>query len=794
MAHALVGTHRTGVQLAVLFIDLDDFKTVNDSLGHQAGDSVLFEVARRLEQAVRPADTVARFGGDEFAILLDEVDSSDEVAMIADRVLDALEQPVVLEGKEVYARASVGICMSDEDLQAQDPEEFLRNADLAMYMAKRDSKGSYRLFEPTMHERVVERLELRAELQRALELGQFEVYYQPVVHLEQHTDYGVEALLRWNHPERGLVAPAQFIPLAEETGLIVPIGRWVVLEACRQGALLHERFPRDPALTISVNLSVKQLQSDSIIEDVRGALQETGLEPSTLVLEVTETVMMADPDTAAARLNQLKDLGVRIAMDDFGTGYSSLSYLSRLPVDILKMDRSFLGAGNTDSGLAAAIIAIGERLDLEVVAEGIEEPEQIGTLRGLGCELGQGFLFARPMTQPALVDYLDEEDGTRTRTSSRRATGVPRVQPSFETLDRPGGLARVGLLRPLRASRDFRVLWAGMAVSLVGDGIFLIAIAWTAFSLWNAPGALAVIGLAMTVPMIFCLLAGGAVSDRFDRRRVLIVSDLARAAAVAAIAALGFAGALTFPLLAVLAGLYSAAGAFFVPAFDAIVPSLVAADAPARSELARPVHPSHRPAARRPGARRLDRRELRCVDGVRPGRRHVRGLDSVRSWPCTRPCGFIPLRRRRVRRSEKDSASSAGTSGSGEPSHRPRSRTSPSSARPRYLFPTSSRTFSTPRRPTSASSTRRAESEPSQPRPSWRSMASLDVTSPSCTHAGAARRWPWPATASPARHSSWRSPASCSMDSRPRARSSGRRSSSTKCRANCSAASRAWTG
>ena len=413
VAHALVGTHRTGVQLAVLFIDLDDFKTVNDSLGHQAGDWVLVEVARRLEQAVRPADTVARFGGDEFAILLDEVDSSDEAAMIADRVLEALEEPVVVDGKAVYARASVGICMSDEDLQAQDPEEFLRNADLAMYMAKRDSKGSYRLFEPTMHERVVERLELRGELQRALELGQFEIYYQPVVHLDQRTDYGVEALLRWNHPERGQIAPAQFIPLAEETGLIVPIGRWVVLEACRQGALLHERFPRDPALTISVNLSVKQLQSDSIIDDVRGALRETGLEPSTLVLEVTETVMMADPDTAAARLNQLKDLGVRIAMDDFGTGYSSLSYLSRLPVDILKMDRSFLGAGNTDSGLAAAIIAIGERLDLEVVAEGIEEPEQIGTLRGLGCELGQGFLFARPMPQPALVDYLDEEEEGR---------------------------------------------------------------------------------------------------------------------------------------------------------------------------------------------------------------------------------------------------------------------------------------------------------------------------------------------------------------------------------------------
>jgi diguanylate cyclase (GGDEF)-like protein/PAS domain S-box-containing protein len=409
VGHALVGTHRTGVQLAVMFIDLDDFKTVNDSLGHQAGDAVLVEVAHRLEQAVRPEDTVARFGGDEFAILLDEVASSDEAAMIADRVLRALERPVALEGKDVYPRASIGICMSDEDLRAQDAEEFLRNADLAMYMAKRDSKGSYRMFEPTMHERVVERLELRAELQRALDLGQFEVYYQPVVHLDQRTDYGVEALLRWNHPQRGQISPAQFIPLAEETGLIVPIGRWVLLEACRQATLLHRRFKRDPALTMSVNLSVKQLQSDSIVRDVDEALRLSGIDPPTLVLEITETVMMADPDTASARLDELKSLGVRIAMDDFGTGYSSLSYLSRLPVDILKMDRSFLGAGNTDSGLAAAIIAIGERLGLEVVAEGIEEPEQIGTLRDLGCELGQGFLFARPMSQPALVSYLDEE-------------------------------------------------------------------------------------------------------------------------------------------------------------------------------------------------------------------------------------------------------------------------------------------------------------------------------------------------------------------------------------------------
>ncbi len=411
VGHSLRGTRRNGALIGVMFIDLDDFKIVNDSLGHQAGDFVLYQVARRLENAVRPTDTVARFGGDEFAILLDDVTSSDEAATIADRVLQSLEEPVEIEGKEVYARASVGICMSDEDLRAQSAEEFLRNADVAMYMAKRDSKGSYRLFEPAMHERVVERLELRAELQRALDLGQLEVYYQPVVRLDRRDDYGVEALLRWNHPEKGIVAPLQFIPLAEETGLIVPIGRWVILEACRQGAMLHGRFPRRPPLTISVNLSVKQLQSETIVGDVRRALEITKMEPSALVLEITETVMMADPDTATARLTELKGLGVRIAMDDFGTGYSSLSYLSRLPVDILKMDRSFLSAGSeADSGLAAAIIAIGERLGLEVVAEGIEYTEQITRLRDLGCALGQGFLFARPMPHADLVSYLDEEE------------------------------------------------------------------------------------------------------------------------------------------------------------------------------------------------------------------------------------------------------------------------------------------------------------------------------------------------------------------------------------------------
>jgi diguanylate cyclase (GGDEF)-like protein/PAS domain S-box-containing protein len=403
--HALMRTQRGVHEIAVMFIDLDDFKTVNDSLGHAAGDEVLQEVGRRLKIAVRPGDTVARFGGDEFAVLLDGVSGSSDAADAASRILRALDLPIEIEGKNVFPRASVGICLVGEGVNTPEASELLRNADVAMYMAKRDSKGSYRVFEPTMHERVVERLELRSDLQHALTMDQLELHYQPVVRLADRTILGVEALVRWNHPTRGTIPPIQFIPVAEETGLIIPMGRWILETACHEGARLQKVFPREAPLTMSVNLSVRQLQSETLIADVRQALEVSGLPAASLVLEITESLMLTDTDFAMMQLHDLKALGIRLAMDDFGTGYSSLSYLSRFPVDILKMDRSFVGAED-NSTLTSAIIALGTSLSLEVVAEGIELAEQASSLEELGCELGQGFLFARPMDSDALTKFL----------------------------------------------------------------------------------------------------------------------------------------------------------------------------------------------------------------------------------------------------------------------------------------------------------------------------------------------------------------------------------------------------
>ncbi|HEY7831002.1 MAG TPA: EAL domain-containing protein [Solirubrobacteraceae bacterium] len=420
--HAISRARREGRELGVIFLDIDDFKTINDSLGHGAGDAALIDVAKRLSTSIRSSDTAARFGGDEFVVLLEDLEGTQTAVEVAERVLEDLRAPLMVAGKELVLRASIGISILEGDSSAS-ADELIRDADAAMYIAKRDGKGGYRMFEPEMHAGVLARLELRADLQRALESGQFELYYQPIVRLIDSRVAGMEALLRWRHPERGLVVPGDFIPFAEETGLIVPIGRWVLQEACRQAVAVQRLWSEDTPLYMCVNLSVKQLQHSDVIADVRDALVDSQLDPGLLTLEITESMLIDDPDIAVVTLNELRELGVRIAMDDFGTGYSSLSYLSRFPVDVIKMDRSFLRPESTPEAvdLSSAVVALGSSLALEVVAEGIELDEQLSRLRDLGCELGQGFHFAHPMESERMLDYLADSSALGTGATATAA-------------------------------------------------------------------------------------------------------------------------------------------------------------------------------------------------------------------------------------------------------------------------------------------------------------------------------------------------------------------------------------
>ncbi len=430
--HAISRARRESSELGVIFLDIDDFKTINDSLGHGAGDTALIDVAKRLSNSIRSSDTAARFGGDEFVVLLEDLDGTETAVEVAERVLEDLRQPLMVAGKELVVRGSIGISILEGDSPAS-ADELIRDADAAMYIAKRDGKGGYRLFEPEMHAGVLARLELRADLQRALDGGQFDLYYQPIVRLADSVVAGMEALLRWRHPERGLVVPGDFIPFAEETGLIVPIGRWVLREACRQ-AMDIQRLWHDEPLYMCVNLSVKQLQHSDVIADVRDALTESGLDPGLLTLEITESMLIDDPEIAVVTLNELRELGVRIAMDDFGTGYSSLSYLSRFPVDVIKMDRSFLRPEQSPESvdLSSAVVALGSSLALEVVAEGIELDEQLNRLRDLGCELGQGFHFAHPMESERMLDYLagSVAAGAVQGSAPASAAGKPSGEPA----------------------------------------------------------------------------------------------------------------------------------------------------------------------------------------------------------------------------------------------------------------------------------------------------------------------------------------------------------------------------
>ena len=400
--HALTLAQRGHSPIAVLFLDLDNFKTINDSLGHDAGDRLLQAVAQRIVKTTRTSDTVARLGGDEFAILLERVATPAEVQRVAESLIETLAVPFTLNSMEVRVAASIGVAFSSS---AAGAESLLGNADIAMYHAKAAGKNRYAVFVPQMQDVLHERLRLEADIGRALEEGEFFLEYQPIVDLGTGSLLGVEALVRWRHPEAGVLMPGQFIPVAEECGQIVKLGRWVLLEACSALYAWRGCVAGGSGLRVSVNISGRHLQHGDLLADVARALQTSGLEPPNLVIELTESTIMYNTDANLERLQQLKALGVRLAIDDFGTGYSSLSYLHRFPIDILKIDRSFVSRlTNSDNGpeLARAVITLGETLGLDTVAEGIELEPQVASLLELGCVAGQGFLFASPGSLDAL--------------------------------------------------------------------------------------------------------------------------------------------------------------------------------------------------------------------------------------------------------------------------------------------------------------------------------------------------------------------------------------------------------
>jgi diguanylate cyclase (GGDEF)-like protein/PAS domain S-box-containing protein len=403
IAHAIHRGARRRNLFAVLFIDLDDFKTVNDSLGHASGDELLVTVAGRIRSAIRPEDTCARLGGDEFAVMVEGIADPEGAVTVTKRILEAIAEPLTLGGSAVTAQGSVGIALGSGE---QSASEIMRSADLAMYRAKSEGKGRYALYEPSMHEHVLERLALKADLQRAVIADEFDVHYQPIVTLQTGGIVGVEALVRWKHPLRGLVPPNEFIGLAEETGVILPLGRHVLRQACREVAVWRKRGYAK--LGVSVNLSAKQLASRSLAGEVAGALSEYALDPAALTLEITESTLLDSP-VVVGRLSELRGLGVRVAIDDFGTGYSSLNYLRRFPVDTLKIAKAFvdeLGASPEQDRLVSAILRLGTAMGLETIAEGIELEQQRDRLRQLKCRYGQGFLYSRPVPADELDSLL----------------------------------------------------------------------------------------------------------------------------------------------------------------------------------------------------------------------------------------------------------------------------------------------------------------------------------------------------------------------------------------------------
>jgi diguanylate cyclase (GGDEF)-like protein/PAS domain S-box-containing protein len=407
LRHAIQLAKRTEEFLfAVLFLDVDRFKVINDSLGHMIGDQLLIAIAQRLSECLRPADTVARLGGDEFVILLEDIKDVNQVTAIAERIQQALTQPFTLEGHEVFTTVSIGIALSVVGYTL--PEDLLRDADIAMYRAKAQGRARYEIFDTGMYTYAVALLQLETDLRWAVDREEFELHYQPIVALKNNRISGFEALVRWRHPTRGMVSPAEFISSAEETGLIIPLGKWVLREACRQMQVWHTQFPQLLPLSISVNISSKQFTPD-LIEQIRQILEETGLSPKCLKLEITESILMENTESASTMLTQIQALGIQLSMDDFGTGYSSLSYLHRFPIDTLKIDRSFINKIDIDGeqlAIVRTIITLAWNLGMDVVAEGVETQKQLAQLRALQCEYGQGYFFSKPLLGEAAAQLL----------------------------------------------------------------------------------------------------------------------------------------------------------------------------------------------------------------------------------------------------------------------------------------------------------------------------------------------------------------------------------------------------
>jgi diguanylate cyclase (GGDEF)-like protein/PAS domain S-box-containing protein len=387
---------KVNITFAVLYLDLDRFKVVNDSFGHMIGDQLLVGIARRLETCVRPGDTVARVGGDEFTILLEDVTHVSEAVSVAERIQQELKLPFNLSGRDVFTTVSVGIAPGSASYNQ--PDEILRDADTAMYRSKSLGKARHEMFDEEMQAATVNLLQMENDLRRAFERSEFFINYQPIVALDDFRLCGFESLVRWQHPERGLISPAEFIPIAEESGQILQIGEWVLREACYQLKRWQEKFPSDKPLYMTVNLSAKQFAQPDLVDRVRSILTETEIDPAFLKLEITESVVMDNIDSAAAMLSQLRALGVRLSIDDFGTGYSSLTYLHQFPIDTLKIDRSFINRMDKENvEIVRTILMLAENLGMDAVAEGVETQEQMTLLRNLSCQSGQGYFFSKPL-------------------------------------------------------------------------------------------------------------------------------------------------------------------------------------------------------------------------------------------------------------------------------------------------------------------------------------------------------------------------------------------------------------